>query len=109
MYKSRIMKKREEGAREAEVQESLRPPRATTSGRRQAVTVNDAGYPIGQDHHRAKFSDHEIELMIELARDGMPYRLIAEKFETTKGTVHDYVSGRRRGQVATGQRVRVRR
>lgn len=68
--------------------------------------VNDAGHVIGQDHHRAKFSNHEIDLMIELHAEGegLCYREIAEKFETSKWTVRDYIKGRRRGQLAVGQR-----
>lgn len=72
-------------------------------------SVNESGHVVGQDHHRAKFTDHDIWLMRELRDEGMTLRLIAEKFETSKGTVHDICAGRRRGHTGTGQRVRIDR
>lgn len=63
------------------------------------VAVNERGYSIGQDHHRSKFSDHEVDLMIQLREEGLMFRDIAEKFECAIGTVHGICSGRRRAQV----------
>lgn len=94
------------GRRGIEQGESLSTLRVAA---RRAVSVNDNGYPIGQDHHRSKHTDDDVALMLDLVAEGMPYREIAEKFETSKGVVADYVSGRRRGQIATGQRVRLKR
>jgi transposase len=75
-----------------------------TAPTRRRVSVNDRGHVVGQDHHRAKFSNHDIDLMIELHADGMSYLQIAIKFETSKFTVRDYVKGRRRGHTAVGQK-----
>lgn len=55
---------------------------------------------VGERHHRAKFSDHEVYLMRELRDEGMKLSEIAEKFETAKSTVSDICSGRRRSQYA---------
>lgn len=55
---------------------------------------------VGEKHHRAKFSDHEVWLMRELRDGGMPLSEIAEKFETVKSTVSDICTGRRRTQYA---------
>lgn len=68
------------------------------------VGVNERGHVVGQDHHRAKFSDHEIDLMIELIADGMPQKLVAEKFECSRSAVSYYARGLRRGQTVTGQK-----
>ncbi len=72
--------------------------------RSRIVSVNDAGMVIGQDHHRARFTDHDIDLIRELRADGMKLSDIADKFETSKGRVHDICAARSRGQTATSQR-----
>ena len=72
------------------------------------VGVNARGNRVGEDHPRATMSDHEVELIRQLADDGMPQRLIAEKFEISRGTVGDIVTFRRRAAYAEGwRRVRV--
>lgn len=56
------------------------------------VQVNERGRRIGETHPRAKFTDHEIDLIRELAepelapdgrviRPGLTYREICAKFE----------------------------
>lgn len=45
------------------------------------VQVNEQGRRIGETHPRAKFTDHEIDLIRELAEEGMTYREICAKFE----------------------------
>jgi DNA-binding NarL/FixJ family response regulator len=72
------------------------------------VGVNDSGYVVGQDHHRAKFTDHEVDLMIQLCAEGFTYKQVAEKFGCCYTTVGDYVRCARRAQLAVGQR-RVKR
>jgi hypothetical protein len=68
------------------------------------VGVNDSGHVIGQDHHRARLSDHDIWLIHDLRREGLTYQEIADKFEVSKALVADICKGRRRGQTVTGQR-----
>jgi hypothetical protein len=72
----------------------------STAGSR-LVRVNDRGYPVGEDHHRARFTDHEVELMIALVAEGLSFRKVAEKFECSPGYVKDLTSGRRRSQLIT--------
>jgi hypothetical protein len=77
------------------------------------VGVDAKGNRLGEDHPRAKLSNEEVELIRELANpsDGaasMPQRLIAEKFEISRGTVADIVTFRRRASYPVGwRRVRV--
>ena len=73
------------------------------------VGVNARGYRVGEDHQCAKLSDHEVELIRELAdpADGsapMPYRTIAEKFEISAGMVSEIVNFRKRASFPAGFR-----
>ena len=68
------------------------------------LATNDAGNVVGEDHHRAKLTDHEVWLVRELREEGMTYPDIAAKFDISKGEAHDICSGRRRGHVVVGQR-----
>lgn len=70
------------------------------------VAVNDRGDRLGEDHPRAKLTNHDIDLMFELRfpTDGaspMSYGQIAEKFEVSKGYVSDILSDRRRRRACT--------
>jgi hypothetical protein len=80
---------------------------ALFSARSRAVSVNDAGHVIGQDHHRAKLTDHEVWLALELRAEGLTYQAIADAMECPKATIQSFCSGRRRGQAAHGQRRKV--
>ena len=68
------------------------------------VLVNDSGHVVGQDHHRAKLTDHDVWLILELRADGMHLGLIAEKFDISKSQACYICSGKRRGQLAVGQK-----
>lgn len=48
------------------------------------VAVNEKGIRIGEDHWRAKLTNHEVDLMLELRASGWNYRQLAEKFEVSK-------------------------
>lgn len=52
---------------------------------------------IGLRNPRVVFTDHEIELMLELEADGMSQKQIAAKFGISKGHLSNILSGRRRG------------
>jgi hypothetical protein len=65
------------------------------------VGVDERGNRVGEDHPRAKLTNADIDLMFELRfpTDGalpLSYRVIAEKFEVSKGYVSDILSDRRR-------------
>ena len=70
--------------------------------------TNDAGHVIGEDHHRAKLTDHEIWLIHELRAAGVRRSVIAEKMEVSFYTVCEILAGRRRAQVAVGQKAKRR-
>ena len=65
------------------------------------LAVNDRGYVVGEQHHRAKLDDHDVELILALRAEGMPQKLVAEKFEVSRRTVRDIESGKTRAQVPT--------
>jgi len=64
------------------------------------VPVNERGYTIGERHHRAKLTDHDVELIVQLLDDGMSERRVAEKFDISRRLVRDIKSGRCRAQSA---------
>jgi hypothetical protein len=68
--------------------------------------VNDRGHVIGQDHHRAKLTDHDVDLIRELRDEGLTYAEIAEKMDGLigKSMVAHICKGRYRSQTATGQK-----
>jgi hypothetical protein len=78
------------------------------------VFVNDKGKRIGEDHHRAKLTDADVELVFELREAGLSYAQIAGKFDDipggiAKSTIRDILTGRKRAQVpAATKRVLVR-
>ena len=51
------------------------------------VRRNEKGHRIGEDHHRSKFTDHEIELIRQLDADGMKRSDIAKKMDVSKGHI----------------------
>lgn len=64
------------------------------------VAVNEIGRRIGHDHHRAKLTNGEVDLILDLRDEGWSYLEIARKFEISKCTVRDIIKGRRRAQYA---------
>jgi len=62
------------------------------------VAVNESGRRIGESHPRAKLSDHEIDLIRQLAEEGLTVAQIARKFEISKGAAGDIITCRRRAQ-----------
>ena len=74
--------------------------------KKRMVAVNDAGRRIGEDHPRAVLTNREVDLVHELHEDGMSISELARKMEVSKGCIWKIVRGYRRGQVASGWRVR---
>lgn len=68
------------------------------------VAVNERGRRIGESHPRAKLTDHEVDLVRELAEQGLPYAEIAAKFEVHRQTVKRIVRCERRGQSIAGHK-----
>lgn len=76
------------------------------------VKVNDRGYPIGEDHHRSKLTDADIDLILELHFEHrLGYGTIAAKFDDvpgglSKSQVARICRGLQRGQIAAATRNR---
>lgn len=66
--------------------------------KKRMVAVNAKNYRLGEDHHRAKLSNHEVELLLNLADEGYSQTWLANKFEIGRRTVRDYLAGRKRCQ-----------
>lgn len=65
------------------------------------IGLNDDGRRVGQDHHRARFTDHEVELMRQMRDSNMSFYRIARIMECGESTVRDICNHRRRAQVPT--------
>lgn len=65
------------------------------------VVVNERGRRIGESHPRARLTDHEIDLIRELAEEGMSYTKIAEKFEgmVSRNSIGEIVRCEKRAQI----------
>lgn len=72
--------------------------------KRRLVAVNDKGYVIGEDHHRAKLTDHEVDLVLALRAAGMSQELVAEKMEISRRTVRDIEACNTRAQTPIAYR-----
>lgn len=66
---------------------------------KRTVAVNERGRRIGEDHQRAKLTNHDVELMRELRAAGWSLRKIAAKFDVTYGTVWYITTCQRRAQL----------
>lgn len=63
------------------------------------VAINEQGLRIGEDHHRAKLTDAEVERLRQLHEEGIGYRRLAVIFEVNPTTVRDIVKFRTRAQL----------
>lgn len=66
-------------------------------GRRRLLQFGESGRRIGETHHKAVLTDHEVGLLLELREEGKTYGWLAEKFEISKMTVRSICRGRTRG------------
>lgn len=71
---------------------------------KRVVGVNEKGRRVGEDHQRAKLSDHDVDLIRELHEPSdestpLGYGAIAKKFACAKATIRDICKARRRWQV----------
>lgn len=62
------------------------------------VAVNQDGRRIGEDHPRARLTDTEIEIVLELYANGLGYGRIAAKMGVSKSAVRQWVKGVWRAQ-----------
>lgn len=73
--------------------------RPDTPAKPRLVGVNEQGQVVGQDHHRAVLSDHEVQLLLEMRGEGFSYEWLSAKFEVSKSCVQKICTGRSRTQV----------
>lgn len=85
--------------------------RLVMAKKRRYIPVSETGHTIGQDHHRSRLSDDDVEMMRVLYEEyEMGYRKIAWLMsqhlseEVTWGYVRDVVTYRRRNGVCAGSR-----
>lgn len=62
------------------------------------VKRNRKGWRVGDSHHNAKLTDHEIELLRQLFADGMTVCELASKFDISKGHVSKIIGYRQRAE-----------
>ena len=65
-----------------------------------------SGCRIGQDSHMAKYTDHDIELVLRMRDEGFSYGKIAAIMDMPKSTVHAIATGKQRGVVVDRWEVR---
>lgn len=66
--------------------------------RRLVIAVNEQGVRVGESHHNAKLTDHEIELVHRLHDEGLGYLAIARRFDVSKSCIAGIVRCERRAQ-----------
>ena len=73
------------------------------------AAVNEAGRVVGEMHHRAKLADADIDLIHELAAEGLSHAQIAQKFDAepkvSRATVGRVLRGQQRAQTVMGHRL----
>jgi len=79
-----------------------------TTTQQEVIGLTERGNRLGETHHRAKLTDHEVDLVLELldeaeidkanGKDFLTIGEIARKFEIHESTVRSYRDARRRAQ-----------
>lgn len=72
--------------------------------KRIVVGVNEYGLRVGQDHHRAKLPDREVDLIRGLNEEGVPYSVLERVWGVGKSTIAGICQYRRRAQTPVGYR-----
>lgn len=68
------------------------------------LAINERGYRVGEDHHNARYTNGEVEMVLMLRDEGQGYKSIAKRMEMPVTTVRDICLGRRRSQLVAGVR-----
>jgi hypothetical protein len=63
------------------------------------LAVNEQGHRVGEDHQRAKLTNHEVDLIHEMRDQGMSFGQIAMVMDIARATAAKICSGERRSQV----------
>jgi len=64
------------------------------------IAVNERGYRVGESHHNAKYTNHEIDLVWRMRMEGLSYGKLAAILEMPKSTIASILRGYRRCQFA---------
>lgn len=62
------------------------------------IAVNEQGRRVGDSHHNAKLTDHEVDLLLAMRDEGLTYQQLADKFEISKSQARNIVKGIKRCQ-----------
>lgn len=73
--------------------------------KRRFVGVNDKGYRVGEDHHRAKLTNAQVDEIHELREQGLTYGQINKKTGIPKSTIASILQYNRRAQTPTRWRL----
>ena len=68
------------------------------------IAINEHGLRIGEDHHNARYTNGEIDMVHELRENGWGYKRISKSLEMPVRTVRDICNGRRHCQTPAGWR-----
>jgi Mor family transcriptional regulator len=68
------------------------------------IAINEHGRPIGEDHHRARLTNGDVDLLLVLREEGWSYRRLAKKFDISKSQVRNIVKGIQRCQFCAGHK-----
>lgn len=68
------------------------------------VAIGESGNRVGEDHHLAKLTNWEVEMVRQLHDEGMTYRDIAEKMEVSESLVGKICRYQKRAVTAVGFR-----
>lgn len=71
---------------------------------RRALKVNDRGRRIGEDHWRARLTDHDVDLMLQLRAEGWGWRRLARAFECSRSHARRLCLGLRRAHTVAGHK-----
>lgn len=64
------------------------------------VAVNERGIRIGEDHQNARYTNREIQHVLDMRDEGKSYGFIATVMDMPKSTVASICQGNRRCQFA---------
>lgn len=70
------------------------------------IAVNDLNRPIGEDHVRAKYTNSEVDMVLQLREEGYSLAKIARMTEIPIRTIRGYIDGSRRCQQPSAWRVK---
>lgn len=62
------------------------------------VALNEHGRVVGENHHRSKLLDREVDQLLDLRDEGYSYQWLADKFDMSKSGVRWICTGRYRCQ-----------